>query len=258
MNNTQLEQLEHTLDVVTQTHRFDFIIDTARQILAIDPQHETATYQLIRALYHTEQIDTMFESLQFSSQYFANRSWIHYLYYLYYLHQGGAEYIKAKEHIEEAIRLQPKDPQYYRELGEIYLINREPDKASIHLSKAVELCPTNPEYRSRLALSLLRMHKVHESIQMADKALLDGANDSGVFDSVGMIYTLSGDLDKGEELFRVALRMLPTYNYYQKHIDWVLREKQDRKNRQTQNRQYTPLYLRHKGTKLFFDEDKQI
>jgi len=36
----------------------------------------------------------------------------------------------------------------------------------------------------------------------------------------------------------------------------VVREKKDRENRQQRGLRYTPLYLRHKGTKLHFDEDK--
>jgi Flp pilus assembly protein TadD len=257
MINDQIQQLEQTLETVSQTHRTDFIIDTARKILALSPHHEEASLQLILALYNSRQYDVMFETIQSAMTYFAQRPWIHYALYLYYLYQGGSDYIKAKEHIEKAISLNPANPLFYRNLGEIYLINREADKAVVNLSKAVELQPTNPEYRSRLALALLRMHRVNDSLDMANRALRDGADDADVYDSVGMIYTLSGDLDKGEELFRVALRMMPTYEYFQKHIDWVLREKQDREGRQRQRKQYTPLYLRHKGTKLHFDEDKE-
>ena len=255
MRNEQLEQLERTLETVSQTHRTDLIIDTARKILAINHTHEDAHLQLILALYKAHHYDTMFEAISTALRYWPQRPWIHYALYLYYLYQGGEDYVKAKEHIEEAIRLDPTNALFYRQLGEIYLINRESDKAITHLSKSVELRPTNAEYRSRLALALLRVHRVRESLETADQALRDGADDASVYDSVGMIYTLAGDLNKGEELFRVALRMTPTYDYFQKHIDWVLREKKDREIRERQGKRYTPLYLRHKGTKRFFDED---
>lgn len=87
---------------------------------------------------------------------------------------------------------------------------------------------------------------------MANQALKDGTDEARNFDTVGMIYTLAGELDKGEELFREALRMVPTYDYYQKHIDWVKREKNDRDLRHQQGKSYTPLYLRQRDTKRFF------
>jgi tetratricopeptide (TPR) repeat protein len=257
MINDQIAELEKSLEMLWQTHRNDFIIDTARKILNLDPQHQLANYCLIFALYRSHKYEEMFEAVQIALKYWSNRPWLHEMLYLYYLYKGGQDYIKAKEHIEIAIKLDPINAQYYRDLGEIYLINREPQKAAIYLSQAVRLKPANAEYRSRYALSLLRCHRLKECFQMADKALKDGVNDANVYDSVGMIYTLAGELDKGEELFKVALRMVPTYDYFQKHIDWVLAQKKDKQNRLAQNKKYTPLYLRHKGTKRFFDEDKK-
>ncbi|MBI3576761.1 tetratricopeptide repeat protein [Candidatus Gottesmanbacteria bacterium] len=255
MIDEQLQKLEQTLDVVSKTHRADLVIDTAGKILAINPQHEQATHHLIFAYYNSQKFKEMFEVLQSSLSYFSHESWIHYACYLYYLSVGGDSYLKAKDHIERAIKIEPSNTQYYRSLGEIYLINREAEKAMPFLKKAVDLDPSFAEYRSRYALALLRMHKVKESLETADQALKDDPGEPWIYDTVGMIYTLAGELEKGEELFREALRKAPTIDYFQKHIDWVLGEKLDRQNRKTLGKVYTPLYLRHKGTKRFFDED---
>lgn len=252
MIDEQIEQLEHTLDVVSSTHRHDLTIDTSRKLLAFDPSHKLANHHIILAFYYSQKYDEMFAAIQSALQYWARESWIHYDLYLYYLYQGGEKYLKAKEHIEKAIELDPTHAHYYRSLGELYLINREADKAAEHLKTAVDLEPTFAEYRSRYALALLRQHKVRESLQMADQALKDGTDEDRIYDTVGMIYTLAGELDKGEELFREALRRMPTYDYFQKHIDWVLREKLDREIRVKQGKGYTPLYLRQKGANRFF------
>ncbi len=252
MMNDQLIKLEHTLEVVSQTHRGDFVIETASKILALDVSHEQAHFHIIFAYYHLQQFAQMFEAIQRAHPYVINSDWIHYVYYLYYLTQGGQEYLDAKEHIETAIRISPQKALYHRSLGEIYLINREPNKAIGPLMTAVTLMPTHAEYRSRLALALLRAKKVADSLKMADQALKDGVGEHWVFDSVGMIYTLTGDLTKGESLFREALRMDPVNDYFQKHIDWVLREKNNKINRENNKQQYTPLYLRQTGTNRFF------
>ncbi len=54
---------------------------------------------------------------------------------------------------------------------------------------------------------------------------------------------------------RDAIRRLPNYNYFQQHMEWIEREKKDRERQELAGRKYTPLYLRHKGGKRFFDED---
>jgi tetratricopeptide (TPR) repeat protein len=252
MNDDVLLKLEQELELISQTHRNDMIVSTARQILAINPHHEQASFRLIMALYGLHKFDEMYDAIEIAKTDFAHTAWFHFVCYEYYLYLGGKEYLSAKEHIEKAIEINPSVAYYHRCLGEIYLINREPDKASAVLFEAVRLEPHNPEYRGRYALSLLRQHKVSESLETADRALKDGTSNPGIYDTVGMIYTLSGDLDKGEDLFREALRKLPTYDYFQKHINWVMREKKDRDIRHQRGLQYTPLYLRQKETNRFF------
>jgi tetratricopeptide (TPR) repeat protein len=252
MINDELLQLAQTLATLSSTHRYDLIIDTARKILALDMQSELAHLCLIRAMYGMQKFDDMHAALVTAGPYFSGNAWFHHMFYLYYLFVGGEAYMKAKEHIEEAIRLEPWNSTYHRSLGEIYLINREPAKAAGPLEEAVKLDPNNPEYRSRFALALLRMHRVAKSLETANKALKDGPDKPWVYDSVGMIYTLSGSLEKGDELFRVALRMDPTNEYFQRHLDWVGREMKDRNTRHAAGKTYTPLYLRQKDTSKYF------
>lgn len=252
MNEDTLEKLEQELELVSQTHRHDMTADVARRILALNPNHEAALYKLVIALYYSEQYEKMRDTIDTASNLFPHTSWFHYACYLYYLYRGGAEYIKAKEHIEKAIEIHPGLAHYHRSLGELYLINREPKKASAALGEAVRLAPDNPEYRSRYALALLRDNRVKDSLDAAALALKDGTGEARIYDTVGMIYTLAGELEKGEELFREALRKMPTYDYFQKHIDWVVREKHDRDTRVQSGKEYTPLYLRQKDTRRFF------
>ena len=64
-----------------------------------------------------------------------------------------------------------------------------------------------------------------------------------------------GDLDKAERFFWDAIRRDPTYNYFHQHMDWLKNELKDKQKREQQQKPYTTLYIRHKGTKRFFDED---
>jgi tetratricopeptide (TPR) repeat protein len=257
-----LDRLEAELQALTGSHRYDLISDVATRILALSPYNGSALYALASAQYGTacqtqadEDFTRMRQTIEQALASYPNVPEFYYLLYHYYLWYGGAQYIQARDCLLTAIKLRPQDAEFHRQLGEIYLINREADKAAKYLAEAARLNPNQAEYRSRLALALLRQHKIAESVQTAEQALHDAPNDMQILDTVGMIYILLGDLDKADRLFRDAMRLNPTYNYFQQHMDWIRRELKDKQHREADDRRYTPLYLRQKGSKRFFDED---
>ncbi len=255
MDDDNLEHLISNLHVLLEGHRGDLIVETAKKILALNPRNLDGYIGLLMGYNSMQKYDLFLEACLQAIAYWPDLAWLHYMHHIYY-YSTGEDWLKAKEAIEEAIKLDPTNAEYYRHLGEVYLVNREAEKAAKHLAKAVSLKPDNAEYRSRLALALLRTYKRDKSLKIAKQALKDDPGDSSVLDNVGFIWALAGELDDAENLFRDALRDRPTYIYFQKHLDLVMREKADREGRQQKGLKYTPLYLRHKGTKLHFDEDK--
>lgn len=263
-NEDHLENLYAQLDSLEGSHRFDLIIAAAVKILALRPDDMQALYSLANAQYYkasrsadNEDFAEMRKTVDHALSKYPGVAEFHYLLHLYHLWYGGNQYVNGRDCLLEAIRLQPEAAFYQRALGEIYLINREADRAVIHLQEAVRLDPNTAEYRSRLALGFLRQHKISDCKRTAEQALHDAPDDMKVLDTVGMIYILLGDLEKADRFFRDAIRRDPTYNYFQQHMDWVKRELKDKRQREQQQRKYTPLYLRQKGTKRFFDEDSE-
>jgi tetratricopeptide (TPR) repeat protein len=258
----QLSRLHAELRALSGSHRYDLIADAATKILALTPADQSALYSLALAQYERacrssadEDFTAMRETIERTLSIYPNTPEFYYLLYHYYLWYGGAQYIQARDCLLNAIKLAPQNAEYYRQLGEIYLINREADKAVKYLQEAAKLAPHVAEYRSRLALSLLRQHKATESVKVAEQALSDAPNDMRVLDTVGMIYILLGDLEKADRFFSDAIKRDPTYNYFQKHMEWIKRELKDKQQRENQHKKYTPLYIRQKGSKRFFDED---
>jgi tetratricopeptide (TPR) repeat protein len=258
----QLERLMNELQALSGSHRYDLVSDIATRILTIDPTNYTALANLALAQYDSgrasnsdDDFTAMHETVERALSVYPQNAYLYYILYHYFLWYGGAQYIQARDCLLTAINLQPATAVFYRQLGEIYLINREAGKAVKYLQEAARLDPEQAEYRSRLALALLRQHKVQESLSVAEQALHDAPDDMQVLDTVGMIYILTGDLDKADRFFRDAIRRDPTYNYYHQHMDWIKRELHDKKRRQQQGKKYTPLYIRQKGSKRFFDED---
>lgn len=262
MSDEPLDRLRRELSALEGSKRYDHIKDVASRILASEPSDAYALSCLAAAQYteacatqDDQHFSVMKSTVERALAYWPEEAHFHYMMYLYHLWYGGAQYIQARDFMLEAIRLRPLSGQYFRCLGEIYMINREADKAARYLAEAVKLSPHEAEYRCRLALALLRQHKITESVDMAERALSDAPDDMQVLDTVGMIYILLGDLGKADRFFREAIKRDPTYNYFHQHMDWIKRELHDKQRREAQGKKYSPLYKRQRQEKRFFDED---
>lgn len=261
-DSDQVQRLYNELALIASSHRYDLVADVCTRILTINPSDYIALvslgfaqYEQARRSEQDEDFMLMRTTAERALALYPDESDLHYLLFHYYLWYGGAQYVQARDCIQRAIQLNPLSSQYYRWLGEIYLINREADKAAKYLHEAVQLSPEIASYRSRYALALIRMHKVADGKAVAERALQDGPDDMRVMDDVGMIYILLGDLDKANRFFRDAIQRDPTYSYFHQHMAWIKREQRDKSQRDAHHKKYTPLYIRQKQTKRFFDED---
>ncbi|MDD2942429.1 MAG: tetratricopeptide repeat protein [bacterium] len=252
----EITVLEAQLRHFSGTSRHDLAIDCARQILLQNPVHLMAHSVLILAYNNSRQYELMYEACCVAVSKWPRHPMLYYYLSLYHFAIGGTDhYLKARDVLQRAISLNPTIAILYRKLGELYLINREPERALLHLEKAVELEPKSAEYRSRMALALLRCRKKNQALEMARAALKDEPGNPNNLDTVGMILILVGELDEAEQLFLEALRLNPTFYYFLRHIDWCRQEITERKKRLDNGEKYTPLYLRQKGSKRYFDSD---
>lgn len=246
--------LEHC-GVLIESHRNDLLRDKAREVLSISPGHPIGLMYLCRASNNLGAYDELEEAARTGVKLHPQEPHFYYYLYLFFLHIGGPTYVDARQAIGEAIRLRPDVALYHRELGEIYLINWEPEKAQECLREASRLDPNNAEIRSRMGIAELRSGNHPKAFQLARSALELSPDDHSVYNNAGQIFLFGGELDEAENLFREALRRFPTYEYFQRQLMNCEREKSDRKQRQARKLRYTPLVLRQKGRKRFFDED---
>lgn len=256
MSQNNLEQALELCDLYAGTHRHDLLKEKALEVLAIAPNDHIGLYYLGLALNNLRQYEELKDTVERAIHLHPYFPHFYYFRYLYYLSRGGVEYIEALISIREAIRLDPLVATFHRSLGEIYLINWEPEKAYEALKEAVRLAPHDAEKRSRMALALLRCRKTKEAFQIAREALSDDPDDYDVYNNVGQVFLFGGALEEAEKLFREALRRHPTWEYFQKQLTNCLREQTDKKNRLRKNLRYTPLVFRQRGRQRFFDEEK--
>jgi tetratricopeptide (TPR) repeat protein len=255
MSADPLSQALEQCSVLIQTHRNDLLRDKAREVLRLSPGHHIGLMYLCRSSNNLGAYSDLEEAAREGIRLYPQEAHYYYYLYLFFLHIGGATYLEARRAIGEALRLRPECGLYHRELGEVYLINWEPEKAREALISAVRFEPEDAEFRSRLGIAELRCGHAKEAFEHARSALSLAPDDHSVYNNAGQIFLFGGELDEAEKLFREALRRFPTYNYFQQQLANCEREKADRAQRHAKNRKYTPLVLRQKGRKRFFDED---
>jgi len=93
------------------------------------------------------------------------------------MRQDAGQYPQAAKHLEEAIRIAPKDAQYWQMLGDVKLLEKDYHAAKDYFGKATDLFPSNPEALHSLAIINQQLGEHQIAIQCLRKATqLDPGN----------------------------------------------------------------------------------
>ncbi|MFZ3069554.1 MAG: tetratricopeptide repeat protein [Anaerolineaceae bacterium] len=80
------------------------------------------------------------------------------------------QYPKAANHLEDAIRIMPKEAQYWQMLGDIKVLEKDYHAAKDYFGKATDLFPDNPEALTSLAIINQQLGEHQVAIQCLRKA----------------------------------------------------------------------------------------
>ncbi len=104
------------------------------------------------------------------------------------MRQDAGQYPQAAKHLEEAIRIAPKEAQYWQLLGDVKLLEKDYHAAKDYFGKATDLFPSNPEALHSLAIINQQLGEHQIAIQCLRKASqLDPGNilyDEGIAESM--------------------------------------------------------------------------
>ncbi|MCK4997669.1 tetratricopeptide repeat protein [Candidatus Pacearchaeota archaeon] len=112
-------------------------------------------------------------------------------------------------HLEEAVRLDPKNPLFLRNLGITYSLSGNTEKAIDLFNKALEIKTDDYQSLREKGVVLGKLGKVSEAIQLFNKALDIKHDDYQSLRFKGVALSKLGDEKEAIRLFDEALRIIP-------------------------------------------------
>ena len=151
-------------------------------------------------------------------------------YYEFYLMHTPDSFIKAKEGLEHAVRLEPECGQVWSMLGRLYAniyslelpgFENALEKAREYAERGVHLSPENQRCRAILAQVLMFNNEIDAAMKEVHRAYALNPNSLFMLDGIGYLLTLLGDWERGPDLIREVMRRNPYYNIYVHYALWM-------------------------------------
>lgn len=126
-----------------------------------------------------------------------------------YLRQG--DYQRAKEKLNRALEIAPKDPTVHATFGVIFQLEGEPELAERYFKAAIRHDPQSAQSRNSYGAFLFSQKRYQEAVVQLEKASENRfyPNRPTVFENLGVSYNRLGDIEKAEYAFSRAIQLNP-------------------------------------------------
>jgi tetratricopeptide (TPR) repeat protein len=118
----------------------------------------------------------------------------------------------AIETLRKALVLEPGNPRFYTDIGNLYLLLGERDNARAEFEKAIAQKIYFTSAQIALALMSEDEGKIDEAINRLEPLLVRNPNDIEILFQLGRLYYNGGEVDKAITQFRTALNLNPSYS----------------------------------------------
>jgi adenylate cyclase len=168
-------------------------------------------------------------------------------YYEFDQMQTPESFLRAREALEHAVRIEPECGQAWSMLGRLYgniysleLPGYETalEKALEYARKGVQLNPTNQRCRLILAFVYMFSNEIDAALKEINRAIALNPNSLFMLHGIGYLLTLLGDWERGPKLIREAMERNPNYGFYVHYalwVDWIRRENYEQAYLETLN-----------------------
>jgi adenylate cyclase len=168
-------------------------------------------------------------------------------YYEYYMTRTPDSFLRAKEALEYAVKIEPECGQVWCMLGRIYAniyslelpgFETALEKAREYAEKGVRLNPENQRCRKILAQILMFSNEIEAASIEANRALALNPNSLFMLDGIAYLLALLGDWERGTGLIRDVMRRNPHYGlfvHYALWVDWIRQDNYEQAHLETMN-----------------------
>ena len=124
-----------------------------------------------------------------------------------YVEQG--QYEKAIAELNQAIELEPDNPDAHRNLGTVYGKLNQWEKAATAYEQAIELDPDFGEAYGDLVGAYFYLERVPEAIEVGEKAIELAPDYAMAYNNLGVVYGSQGQIDTAIALFEQGIQADP-------------------------------------------------
>jgi tetratricopeptide (TPR) repeat protein len=127
------------------------------------------------------------------------------------MYQDAGMYPEAAAHLEDALRISPKNAQYWQLLGDVKLLEKDYHAAKDYFGKASDLFPGNPEALDSLARINQQLGEHQIAIQCWQKAAQFEPENPEYFVSMAESYLARNDFEQATQAVSKALKQCPDH-----------------------------------------------
>ncbi len=204
---------------LTSSGQWDRVLAAARDWLAEDPDCAEAHRHAAQALVNLERDGEALPHLQKALVANPNSAFMHRLASVACFQQKLQR--RADHHVEEALRLAPRDPMNWYHLARMRYKNGALDTAARHAERARELDPENADILNLLALC--RRGTSAERVADYTRALELDPQNAIVLNNLGVLHLNEQKYARAADYFRQALAINPRDKNTQDNLEKAVR-----------------------------------
>ena len=133
-------------------------------------------------------------------------------------------YVKAIQHIQQAVLISPKQPVFLNNLGNVLKEMGELDRSVQAYQQALEVAPDDAEIHNNLGVTLKEMGELDRSVQAYQQALEINPQYAEAHNNLGNVLKEMDQLDESIHAYQKALKINPQYVEVYNNLGNVLKE----------------------------------
>lgn len=195
------------IQLLLDQHRYDMARDELEGLLQRSPDEPLAHALLAHCLSEQNQGRRALVHARLAVGLAPDLAFCHYI--LSIVQQELGQLKEARRSIEQALELDPEDPDFFARLGLIFLLESRWQEALNCAEQGLSLAPEHVDCQNLRGMALIRLGQPETALTQLDQALLKEPENARVHANRGWTLLHNGAHAEAQEAFAEALRLEP-------------------------------------------------